>query len=69
MPQLDPEIAQICTGRLSKSEECCSAVRLLCTAILKLTGIIETNAVYEMSALFFPVVHYTNISYDMIDFL
>lgn len=54
---------------LSKSEECCSTVRFRCAAVLKLAGIIEINAVYELSTLFSPVVHYANISYDMIDFL
>lgn len=66
---LDPEIEQVCTGMLSKSEGCFSAVRLLRVAVINLASIIRTNATYELSTLFSPVAHYANISYDMIDFL
>lgn len=69
VPLLDPEIEQVCTGMhryALKVEECCSAVRLLCAAILKLDSKIGTN---ELSTLFSPVAHYANIYYDMIDFL
>lgn len=65
---LDPEIEQVCTGMLSKSEGCFS-VKLLRAAVINLASIIRINATYELSTLFSPVTHYANISYDMIDFL
>lgn len=69
LPLLDFEILQICTGMLSKSEQCRSAVRLLRAAVLKQASIIiGADAGYELSTLFSPVGHYTNISYGMIDF-
>lgn len=69
LPLLDFEILQIRTGMLSKSEECCSAVRLLRAAILKQASTVGADVGYELSTLFSPIVHYTNISYGMIDFL
>lgn len=42
LPLLDPEKVQICTGMLSKSDECCSAVRLLHAAVRRLASITGT---------------------------
>lgn len=46
---LDPEVVQPCTGVLSNSVECCSAVRLLHAAVLKQACIIGTYTVCELT--------------------